>query len=163
MKKLMALFVITVGLVGCVGLNKNSSERVVASTAQLNPFIGKWCASKENEYHPGEIITFSKGNTIESSSSAGKLEWIYTYNPATRMVIGNMQFETKSGVRNQHPDKDNGMSVLFYLSEEGKLIWSGPVVNKNFLNINQQNLGEYLLMDARVYKMTYEPCEFIGV
>lgn len=127
-----------------------------------NPFLGKWCASKDNKYRPDQEITFENGQTIVSVDSSGEVDWRYTYNPDTRLIVGNMEFKVGPKGKRQHPEKDNGIGVLFDISSEGKLVWTGPILEAEFLSINRGNVTNHLLMDARVYNMTYEPCEYLG-
>ena len=127
-----------------------------------NPFVGKWCAAADNDFSSNREISFERDQTMRASHSSGETVWHYAYNPDSRLVIGNPQFRKGPNGLEPHPESDDGIGVLFEISPEGRLVWLGPVFESDFMSIDQSNMEKRLLMDARIYKMTYEPCEHFG-
>jgi hypothetical protein len=143
--------------------NKNSySASPEHSFGEKNPFLGQWCKTSENE-HSTDKLFFDSDNTIISfNGTEAIVTWKYTFNPETEMLIGDIQSISQDKATVEHFQKDDGISVLFGIAPNGLLVWNGPVLDRDFFSIDRKNIDQYLIVDVRVYEMTFERCEHLG-
>lgn len=130
-----------------------------------NPFLGEWCPTEEHKYSKNfEKLVINEDNSLLRLGLAAEVEseWEYKYSSDSGLLAADPKFKFVGGVKTPHSSYNDGVSVIFNLSPDGRMVWSGPIKTAEFQQVTKANMGELLLMDARVYKMTYERCDFIG-